>query len=116
MTDKENLLKYIELYNVYKNVHDDTLKYSLTTAMLVGVWMEINIEVTKYIKKNNKEPTSALNRLKIIKKAIDSFDYLINENQRQFELNNLLMNKNAELETKLKEAQNKLSEILEFQS
>lgn len=115
-TEKELLAKYMELYNVYKNNYEDKHKYLLISAMLQGVCFQINSEIVKYTRRNKKSPEDALNRLKIIEAASNNFDYLINEGIRQKELNNMLMNKNCELELKVKELEEKINSINDYNS
>lgn len=116
MTDKELASKYFEYYQAYKSIYEDNRKYLWISAMLQGVCLEISSDISKYISKNKKSPEDAENRLKIIQKALNNFDYLINENFRQKELNNLLMNKNLILENKIKELEAKITSINDFNS
>lgn len=105
---REGIERYIELYHLYKNLYYDKRKYIYISAMLQGVCLEIRDEIMKYTAKHRKSPEAAENRLKIIEQSLADFDKLLNEHERQIELNNLLMCRNMEHERQIEELNKKL--------
>lgn len=114
MKDKDLFDKYFKLSQAYVNHYNDVERYSFILGLLQGVYGEIKSESIKYTSKTKKVAEGAENRLKIIHTAITNFDYLINENLRQRNLNNLLANESVKLKSEIERLSKEIESLKYF--
>jgi hypothetical protein len=113
-TYKELAEHYETLAIAYQTSYDSWLEGAMISSQLKGVYVEMKSELIKYTKKTGKTAVGANNRLQVIHKAIQEYDFLLNDKERQNEhirrLENSIQkiwNEKDELEKQL-EATNKM--------
>lgn len=103
--------KYQELSIAYQLVYEDTLRDMDILSQLQGVYVEIRSECIKYTVKTKKVAVAPENRLKIISKVIDRYDYLLNEKHRQNHMIKILASKYADCKKENEELKKQLKSV-----